>query len=86
MNHKCKRISIDPVNAYSNQKEKAMVTARDLYLGFVYMPGANRGRYGHLLKDLSNSYLNSDDRYQKHGQNTQVVGGMGRYQVSKSQL
>jgi Zinc knuckle len=42
-----------------------MEKARDHYLGFVFVMAADKGRYGKILEEMENSYIQGVNKYPK---------------------
>ncbi|KAL7559814.1 hypothetical protein ACA910_003978 [Epithemia clementina (nom. ined.)] len=55
----------DPDNPTNAERTAAGVEARDWYLAFAFLAGADRTRYGRLLENLENDFLQGQDRYPK---------------------
>jgi hypothetical protein len=58
---------IDPDLASREQVAEAMKAAQEQYLSVAFLLGSDRNRYGKLMEDLENDYIQRQDRYPKTG-------------------
>ena len=47
----------------TQQKDEVNKEAQGMYLAVTFIVNSNKGKYGKLLEDLDNSYLQGDDKY-----------------------
>ena len=56
---------IDPDNPTRAEYNQARVAAREKYFAVALILGSDRNRYGKMIEDLENDYIQGNDRYPK---------------------
>lgn len=56
-------IAVDPDNPTSEEKKKAVDSAKQQYLAVASLWAADRGRYAKLIEDLENDYTKGNNNY-----------------------
>ena len=56
---------IDPDNPTTVEHTTARRAARQRYLATAFLLGADRNRYGKLIEDLENDFIQGEDKYPK---------------------
>jgi hypothetical protein len=57
------RLGVTVVAARTEQLKAAAEAAKQVYLTVAFLAGSDRNRYGKMLEDLENSYLQGRDKY-----------------------